>query len=115
MANKSSLSTYLHNRAFIGERVYNKQRHLGTKAIRVTNPEEEWVVVPEVHEAILPQELFELAAHWTYISNASRLDQTKRAIGYRLLRRVVPPLLEDVLAEAGDVDWNLETAWRQIR
>ena len=59
VANKSSLSTYLHNRAFIGERVYNKQRHLETKAIRITNPEEEWVVVPEAHEAILPQELFE--------------------------------------------------------
>jgi len=45
--------------AFLGERVYNKQRHLETKAIRVTNPEEEWVVAPEAHEAILPQELFE--------------------------------------------------------
>ncbi len=58
VANKSSLSTYLHNRAFIGERVYNKQRHVETKAIRVTNPEEEWVVVPEAYEAIVPEELF---------------------------------------------------------
>ncbi len=58
VANKSSLSTYLHNRAFIGERVYNKQRHVETKAIRVTNPEEEWVVVPDAHEAIVPEELY---------------------------------------------------------
>ena len=58
VANKSSLSTYLHNRAFIGERVYNKQRHVETKAIRVTNPEEEWVVIPDAYEAIVPQELF---------------------------------------------------------
>jgi site-specific DNA recombinase len=58
VANKSSLSTYLHNRAFIGDRVYNKQRHVDTKAIRVNNPHEDWVVVHNAHEAIVPEELF---------------------------------------------------------
>ena len=59
VSNKSSLSTYLHNRAFIGDRVYNKQRHVDTKAIRVNNPPEEWVVVPDAHQAIVPVELFD--------------------------------------------------------
>lgn len=59
VSNKSSLSTYLHNRAFIGDRVYNKQRHVETKAIRVNNPQEEWVVVPDAHQAIVPVELFD--------------------------------------------------------
>ena len=77
VANKSSLSTYLHNHAFIGERVYNKQRHLETKAIRVTNPEEEWVVVPEAHEAILPQELFERVQQ--VLGNKRRSNFTDRA------------------------------------
>jgi site-specific DNA recombinase len=58
VTNKSSLFTYLHNRAFIGDRVYNKQRHVDTKAIRVNNPQEDWVVVPNAHEAIVPVELF---------------------------------------------------------
>ncbi len=63
--------------AFIGERVYNKQRHLETKAIRVTNPEEEWVVVPEAHEAILPQELFEQVKQ--VLGNKRRSNFTDRA------------------------------------
>lgn len=58
VANKSSLSTYLHNRAFIGERIYNRERHIETKAIRVKNPQQDWVVVPNAHEAIVPIELF---------------------------------------------------------
>ena len=58
VANKSSLSTYLHNRAFKGERVYNRERYIETKAIRKKNPEEEWVVVPDAHEPIVPLELF---------------------------------------------------------
>ncbi|MCH8897794.1 MAG: recombinase family protein [Chloroflexi bacterium] len=58
VARKSSLSIYLHNPAFIGERVYNKQRHLETKSIRITR-EEEWVVVPEAHDATLLSELFD--------------------------------------------------------
>ncbi|MDA0735477.1 MAG: recombinase family protein [Chloroflexi bacterium] len=59
VSNKSSLSTYLHNRAFIGDRVYNKQRHVDTKAIRVNNPQEEWVIVPDAHQAIVSVELFD--------------------------------------------------------
>jgi len=58
VANKSSLSTYLRNRAFIGERVYNKERHLESKAIRRKNPEQDWVVVPNAHEPLVSLELF---------------------------------------------------------
>ena len=56
--NKSSLSTYLHNRVFLGQRVYNRQRHVETKAIRVNNPENEWVITEGAHEAIVTEELF---------------------------------------------------------
>ena len=57
--NKSSLSTYLRNRAFIGERIYNRRCHIESKAIRRWNNSKDWIVVPEAHEAIIPKELFD--------------------------------------------------------
>ena len=58
VSNKSSISTYLRNKAFIGHRVFNRRCHLDTKAIRRYNPPEQVIEVPNAHEAIVPIELF---------------------------------------------------------
>jgi len=58
VSNKSSLSTYLRNKALIGYRVFNRRRHLDMKAIRRYNPPEEVIEIPNAHEPIVPLELF---------------------------------------------------------
>ena len=59
VSNKSSMSTYLRNPAFIGRRVYNVYRTVGKKSIRRRNEPGEFVVTDDAHEAIVPQELWD--------------------------------------------------------
>jgi site-specific DNA recombinase len=58
---KSSLSTLLRNRAYLGERVYNSTKRASLsekKTIRIKNLEDQIVRIPDSHEAIVPEELF---------------------------------------------------------
>lgn len=58
VSSKSSLSSLLRNRAYLGERIYNTTRRTDKKTIRLKNPPDQVVIVPNSHPAIVPEELF---------------------------------------------------------
>lgn len=60
--NKSSLSTYFRNRCFIGERVFNTQRRINARRVRVSPDDPEIIRVPNAHPAIVPLALFNKVA-----------------------------------------------------
>ena len=56
----SSVKRVLKNRLYVGDMVQNKNRTKGYKVqVSVTVPEENWVIVPNMHEAIIDREKFE--------------------------------------------------------
>ncbi len=59
---KNSLSTLFRNRAYIGERVYNSTRRLSLsekKGLRIRNPDDQVIRIPNAHEPIVSRELFD--------------------------------------------------------
>lgn len=61
VANKSSLSTLLRNRAYLGERIYNTTRRASLqdkKYKRIKNKPDDFVIVHGTHDAIVPEDLF---------------------------------------------------------
>ena len=61
VSNKSSLSTLLRNRAYIGERIYNTTRRASLndkKTLRIKNDPAAFIVTKHSHPAIVPEELF---------------------------------------------------------
>ncbi|MGA2160015.1 MAG: recombinase family protein [Dehalococcoidia bacterium] len=57
--NDTAISSYFRNSAFIGERVYNVQRRIKGRRVKVPLDDPEIIRVPDAHEAIIPRELFE--------------------------------------------------------
>ena len=57
-SSKSNLSVLLRNRAYLGERVYNRTRRGERKAIRIKNNSDDILCVPGSHPAIITPELF---------------------------------------------------------
>jgi DNA invertase Pin-like site-specific DNA recombinase len=56
---RNNLSAMLHNRAYIGERVYFQTRRADKKSIRLKNNEDDIIRVENAHEAIISPGLFE--------------------------------------------------------
>jgi len=59
VSNKSSLSSFLRNRAYLGERIYNRTRRTDRKTIRQKNPADDIIITPGAHEPIISQGLFD--------------------------------------------------------
>ena len=60
MWSKSSIWRILHNEVYIGTLVYNRENGHKRHGKHKYNPQEEWVMVKNSHEAIIPIELWEM-------------------------------------------------------
>jgi len=60
MWSKSSIWRILHNEVYIGTLVYNRENGHKRHGKHKYNPKEEWVMVKNSHEAIIPIELWEM-------------------------------------------------------
>lgn len=59
MWSKSSIWRILHNEVYIGTLVYNRENGHKRHGKHKYNPKDQWVVVENAHEAIIPKELWE--------------------------------------------------------
>lgn len=57
--NRTSIGRILHERMYTGDLVQGRKRKLSYKSKRmVTVPEDQWIIVPDTHEAIIDKETF---------------------------------------------------------
>jgi len=54
----STLNQILNNRAYVGDRIWNRRRKNGRES-RVANPEDKWIAVENTHEPLVERELFD--------------------------------------------------------
>jgi site-specific DNA recombinase len=84
----SSLNSILNNRAYVGDRVWNRRRKNGRET-RVATPEEDWIIAEDAHEPLVDRGVFErrqeLAATRRFNPNGCRGAHTEYLLG-RLIR-----------------------------